>query len=148
MEREIKFRAWLGDKMQYGVTPFQWDYVLTTMSHKCIESNGNGILGSGGTEAKFEVGGYSLRNGGVIEQYTGLKDKNGKEIYEGDIVIVNGLTGFVKYLGCSFMIEWIGADVYSDLLGWDDYKRGKVSEGKDYEIIGNIHEQKQNSREG
>ena len=36
------------------------------------------------------------------------------------------------------MIEWIGIDVYSDLLGWDDYKRGKVSQGEDYEVLGNI----------
>lgn len=72
--------------------------------------------------------------------WSGLTDKNGKEIYEGDIILVNGLNGFIKYLGCSFMIEWIGTDVYSDLLGWDNYKTGKISEGTDYEIIGNIYE--------
>lgn len=75
------------------------------------------------------------------DQYTGLKDKNGKEIYEGDVLTYDErITGFVKYIGCSFIIEWVGIDTYSDLLGWDNWRSGKTSDGSKYEIIGNIYE--------
>jgi hypothetical protein len=77
----------------------------------------------------------------TVGQYTGLKDKNAKEIYSGDLIKSNDLIGHVKYHGCAFMIEWHD-DVYADLLGWEDFKHGKLSGGSEYQIIANIHENK------
>lgn len=61
--REIKFRAWLPD----------------------IQMMNNWMSGvDGGTKENIES--YLDDPDSILMQYTGLKDKNGKEIYEGDIV--------------------------------------------------------------
>lgn len=72
MKREIKFRAWNEGKMVdlLAITPL------------ALDANMNTQLALKGMSGLF------LPFGGGVElmQFTGLKDKNGKEIYEGDIV--------------------------------------------------------------
>ena len=107
MKRKIKFRAWDSkDKKMFD--PIH-DVVTFAFNLKCewIE----------------------------IMQFTGLKDKNGKEIYEGDIispVMMCGTitSGTVIFHSGSFMAKQIGAEWLMDDLYRYDY----------IEVIGNIYE--------
>tara|TARA_R110000787_G_scaffold229259_7_gene336832 strand:+ start:1339 stop:1833 length:495 start_codon:yes stop_codon:yes gene_type:complete len=67
MIREIKFRAWNESANRYS-KPF----TLKSDVLNFTDDDGLGVIKSLTSE--------------VVEQYTGLKDKNGKYIYEGDII--------------------------------------------------------------
>ena len=69
----------------------------------------------------------------TVGQYTGLKDKNGKRIFEGDIVDIlteNEEIGVVEYEDGGFLVSADGfcVDFHANI------------NGTDLEIIGNIHD--------
>lgn len=124
--RELKFRAWDKDEKKY-VDPFLIDLFGNTYEVSGEESEAKGCC--------VIKGNPNL----VIEQYTGLKDKHGKEIYEGDVlggIWEGGYIGYCEkckqfqYCSCGECMACSG-DVHWYEIVEDD---GKL------EVIGNIHE--------
>lgn len=126
-QREIKFRAW-------NLTDKQWDIPTTEYS---ITSGPNALFDRKKERVWFNRGDI------ILMQYTGLKDKNGKEIYEGDIVVVRELHDGDDY-------AWnqpTGPAIPCKITWDDDYKRFDFGGCKriiyspsHFEVIGNIYE--------
>lgn len=117
MQREIKFRVWNGSKMlgmkEIGFIPPLHSNMAPTL-HDAFES---------------------MKKGMHIMQFTGLKDKTGREIYEGDVVRDHREgTKFEMKFGCSDdVIGFFGEDLIQ-------MRYGLNLGNSEMEVIGNIYE--------
>ncbi|MDO4912985.1 MAG: YopX family protein [Bifidobacteriaceae bacterium] len=117
-----KFRVWTeeGEVMYHDVYPFKDDTLLLSYDEIAFD----------------EVPASDF----ILMQSTGLKDKNGKEIYEGDIVkykyVVNAFTGAVTYNK-----DFAGFGLVDD--GGYFFTFGELAEDiyfSSLEVVGNIYE--------
>jgi uncharacterized phage protein (TIGR01671 family) len=119
---EFKFRGWDGTKMV-----------------KVYSVHRNGIASTGD-------GGMIIPSSGIgaIMQYTGQKDRNGTEIYEGDIVTGEYFNLNVDYtkhgvvgMGCADDSDgWLRGRTN----GWISSNGSSLADLEECEVIGNIYE--------
>lgn len=132
MNREIKFRVWDAERQEWLSTSDSYLVFKFTQANSTIN-----------------IGGASW----VYQQFTGLKDKNGKEIYEGDILdipygngkfqVVWGWVGFCakkipKHIGS------LGSLYYEYMAGmeniYDQNTKKRLDVINHVQVIGNIFE--------
>jgi uncharacterized phage protein (TIGR01671 family) len=92
MNREIKFRAWLPREKKFV------EYLLGVEYY----------------ESEFEDA--------IFQQYTGIKDKNGKEIYEGDLILGS--------YGRDIRLVHFNNENYGEIWGWNNLEWGTIEDGK------------------
>jgi uncharacterized phage protein (TIGR01671 family) len=76
-----------------------------------------------------------------LMQFTGLLDKNGKEIFEGDVIKHDRLIGEIKYFRYGFFIEFKQNDKARVTLG-SPHPNELSDMANNCEVIGNIFENK------
>lgn len=117
MNREIKFRVYDEDLKRMRYLNSSHDFI-------CFDEKGNGYY-------------HNMQTGlgewfSDLMQYTGLKDKNGVEIYEGDILCAHRIQSGENSGNSYKTVKWVN----------DKSKSGfNISNGisKNWEVIGNIY---------
>ena len=127
MNREIKFRIWADNKFY----------------NKCLVGNTNNTNDEKWTcpmvwlEKQKE---WVHCDNGIICQYTGLHDKNGKEIYEGDIVYCQTKFGkakaIIKFIDGKFVAYWDSILTHPQ----NGHCIACYEINKRFEVIGNIYD--------
>lgn len=121
--RENKFKVWDNQENEW-LEAFH------------IDEDGRVLVDKGGGLSSYgELYGGQERT--TLVRYTGLKDKNGKDIFEGDLLDITSAGGDRGYVPVIFKDGSFGIDV--DYWVNEFYPLGTYDSGL-YEIVGNIYE--------
>ena len=126
--RPIKFRAWDEDEERFVYSDKSYD------EHwfEFLEDGPLKAFGLAKTAGSIdEPPGFTSRELEPVQEFTGLHDRNGKEIWEGDIVFDPSRHGGKK------VVQWNGGLAkfqFDKMLGYD------LCQSSLYEVIGNIYE--------
>lgn len=124
--REIKFRAWDTEKKKMH-NVYRLDLVNQFAAYE------NNVERYGPPDSEY----FHAK----LMQYTGLKDKNGVEIYEGDVVTARersdkgSFKGYVSFTNGQYWVNYIDYESYYVTL---NQLHGAVYEP--IEVVGNIYE--------
>ncbi len=124
MSKEIKFRAWDKDRKEF----LSAGQILLAINPNKYPKSTDFYLDV--YDEKYK---NAWRDRFEIQQFTGLFDKNAREIYEGDIVKIDG---YIEL----FVIKWVCDTARYGLQSNDELLYFEFGIGSRIEVVGNVYE--------